>query len=363
MRNALLAACLLAALPETAVAQSARNRPVTVGSPTLGDPAPSPSTLASPQLNPPARVGDPWGNDVEVTLAPPSSESASALVAQTDSAVERRSQAFADPWLVTGSGQLFSRPTFGERFKISSENARTGAAFAVAVSPAALVNPLLGNALWQRLLWGTQVLASVAPQSQEVTLGAKVNYSFADVRGLSPEELTQLTTAPQGMELALEDVGDLKPLVSLGIAGGRDFSTQRWGRLAANLAVEVPFRELSLVVNVDAENTELTLDRRRWSTSGTLAALWTPVVPRLPNPLQLGVAGKYTACLMDCDPSAAALRFGPTLGYPVTQDTLVAASLTWEARNDTSGLLGLSDVRLGLALSHSFGLEKTEASK
>ncbi|HLM43578.1 MAG TPA: hypothetical protein VK458_06905, partial [Myxococcaceae bacterium] len=258
MRNALLAACLLAALPETAVAQSARNRPVTVGSPTLGDPTPSPSTLASPQLNPPARAGDPWGNDVEVSLAPPSS--ASALVAQTDSAVERRSQAFADPWLVTGSGQLFSRPTFGERFKLSSENSRTGAAFAVAASPAALVNPLMGDALWQRLLWGTQVLASVAPESQEVTLGAKVNYSFADVRGLSPEALAQLTTAPQGMELALEDVRDLKPLVSLGLAGGRSFSTQRWGRLAANLAVEVPFRELSFVVNVDAENTELTVD-------------------------------------------------------------------------------------------------------
>lgn len=379
MRNALIAACLLATLPWVAVAQSARRRPPTPSAPTSSDPTLSPPTALNP---PPRSGGDPWGNDVDVTVAPPSPTR--ALVAQTESAVERRSQAFAEPWTLMESAQLFSRPTFGERFKVSSERTQMGTVFSVVASPVAIAQPFMEN----RLLWGTQVLASVAPDTREVTLGAKVNYNFADARSFSPGELTRLAAAgntafnacmnggrqedetdlqrlqrctdeeTKGLEPVLEELSDFKPLVSLGVVGGRNFSTHRWGKFAANLAVELPFRDASLVVNVDAVSTELTVDRRRWTGSGTLAATWNPAVPYIPNPVQLSVAGQYTACLRDCDPSASAVRFGPQVGYPVTRNTLVAASLTWEARDNTIG-----DAFLGLALSHSFGLENNAAGR
>ena len=371
-RHALLAVWLLAALPGSAVAQRV------TGGPRPSSPLPSRPAALNP---PPRSGGDPWGNDVVVTISPPSP--ALALVTQTEAAVDRRAQAFADPWTFTGSAQLFSRPTFGERFKLSSENSRSGTVFSVAASPAALANPLMEN----RLLWGTQLLATASPDSKEVTLGAKVNYNFGDARGFTSVDLRKLEATAntssddcmkggreedetnlqrlqrctdeetKGRKRLLEELRHLKPLVSLGVVGGRNFSTQRWGKFAANLAVELPLWDASLVMNVDAENTELTVDRRRWASSGTLAATWNPTVPLLPNPMLLSVAGKYTACLVDCDPSASTVRFGPTLGYSVTRNTLLEASLTWEARNNTVG-----DPFLGVALSHSFGLQKNEAS-
>ncbi|MBZ4335514.1 hypothetical protein NR800_32425 [Corallococcus interemptor] len=312
-----------------------------------------------------------------------------ALAAGTDEATKRGSEANPDPWSVTNSTQLFSRPTFGELFKVSAETTETGSAYQLSGDVWSLFDPFKNRP------WGTlQLSGSYAPDTKEASLGLKFNYSTRVAALLSDKVLDTIRERTQEAVdqcLASANVGkrgvtmtdeeeqafnkslkycedtsgtpvvnkDLqvaygfRPNFALGVAAAHDFDTGRFAKFAVNGSMEVPLVQgFSLILNGDVANDRVeTGGGRAWTLSGTGAVNYTT-----PIKLELSGAFKLKGCLTDpCEADGSNFEFGPRIAYPVTKDTVLALNLTWK---DTGA--GLSDVFSGLALSHSFGFEPSK---
>ncbi|WP_224243444.1 hypothetical protein [Hyalangium gracile] len=302
------------------------------------------------------------------------------LAKETDTAAERGSEPGADPWTVAAPTQLFSRPTLGEVFKVATEAKEEGAAFSLTASPGLLVD----TAMKSQFLSGLQLVGAYSTEAKELTAGIKANYSFRDPRGWSQTFVDRLDATykaelgkcrPQGEGEAIEaymehcsslawdaldkevsDAMDFLPSFSLGLSTGYGFNSHALAKTAANLAVEVPFSTASIVLNGNLENAEVSEGRRRTSAGPALALTWKPTLPfRKKVVLDVSVAGKWTACLSECDEDSSSVEFGPRIGVPVTKDSVLAASVNWKGSGDEP-----FKPFLGLAFSHSFGIEKAE---
>jgi hypothetical protein len=325
-------------------------------------------TLASAQAGAPA-PSDEW---VDAKL----------IEESTDTAYERGSQAAPDPWTVSRSSTLFSRPTLSEAINISTEATEDGGNYSVAVSPSAF-------GAYNRFLDGLQVIGGYSASTQAVSIGLKWNLSLRDIRFFSREDKQLIFNAGQvdfsacqnavvkrsaqlsvpefkeeilkcgraemkaqdeAFDKALNDKWKLRPTFSAGASVTYGFDDERWGKLASNVAMELPISVVSLVVNGDFESDRGEDGLRHPNLGGSLALSYIPTV--LEERVRVAFAGKVLECLDNCGEESSTVLFGPTLSYAFgdEKDSLVGISLSWSGKGASSG-----DAFLGLSLSHSIG--------
>ncbi|HEX4383800.1 MAG TPA: hypothetical protein VH083_12660, partial [Myxococcales bacterium] len=147
----------------------------------------------------------------------------------------------------------------------------------------------------------------------------------------------------------LIDIYRWEPSLSFGASIGRDFSSERWTKADLNLAVDfLVWTKTSIIINLDFVGDEVPGAARQYSVVETVAADWTT-----PIKLDLAFAGKFSECTGGCGTDSSTVKFGPSISYPVQKDTVLAFSLSWEAK---AGSIGSAFA--GLALSYSFGPKK-----
>lgn len=297
----------------------------------------------------------------------------------TGAAWKRHSQATVDPWTASSAAALFSRPTLGEAFKVSTEASKDDTTVGFGFSPGALWAPR------STALMNLQVLGNYATQASVVNLGLKWSTALGDVRAFNADEDAEVAQAGQqeyetciqaqpvteetmkacaGPQVEqqrskIAEIAAGKPRLSFGASMGYGLDSRRLDRIAANIAFDKRLWILSLVANADLDSDMQASSEggeakptRAWQVGGGVGLAWRP---GFLTQLEVSAGAKVLSCLGGCDSStpAVSLKFGPQVSYAVSEDTVFGGSLLWSGQGGTLG-----DALLAVGLSHSFGLQK-----
>ncbi|HEY8211010.1 MAG TPA: hypothetical protein VIG99_26185, partial [Myxococcaceae bacterium] len=276
-----------------------------------------------------------------------------------DNAEKRGSQAAPDPWSVSSSAQLFSRPTVGEAFKLSIQGIENG--------ESTLSASISGSAfkIYDPYTNGLQLSVAYTPTLQATDIGLKWNVSLQDTRTfmlqgigreayekclagygnrpLTPDE--QAHCADESANAISKKRGEM-PAFSVGAA----YTKQGPNRvLKANVALEQPMKPISIVFNGDFQTN---LDGAFTGGLGGMVAFrpWGD----WPLELSAGVKGTYCGGVT-CTLPGVTLEASPVMSV-VIKDTVVSASLTIRSRGvDPVVALKTMERVGGIAISYSFG--------
>lgn len=298
----------------------------------------------------------------------------SAYQLQDSHASERLSPAGGDPWLVSSSASLFTRPSFFEGIKFSNDTTDKKSTYSLTISPASLI----GGTAWY--LDGTQVSGAYNTTDKIISAGLKWNVDLRDLRLVS---IRDIVTEPakafdacrensrQGREIpdaakqiCAKEEGKLqregyaaatrwRPSLALAIGSGYDVESKRRDKSSAILSADLTNEvgPTTLAVTVNGEWNQLPPDMSMMTYRAHLGGgAQISDTFELFRPITIAVGGKLLSCLSETCGTDSSLQVFAGVGIQVQKSIQIGLTLKWNrtGANLRDALTG------GIAFSYSF---------
>jgi hypothetical protein len=297
---------------------------------------------------------------------------------------EHLSQTGGDPWLVSSSASLFTRPSLFEGVKLSNDTTTDDkSTYSLAVSAAVITGRPISP-----FVDGVQLSGAYDVTDKVVSLGMKWSVDSRDVRLVRSAQIQRIAAEAKRVYEACEPSSTLtrdafeqrlrecegkenekrtelyeeherwRPSFSLAAGSGYSFEEDRRDKSSVNLAADItgPVGPTKLSVTANAEWNQLPpdmdFDAIRSRVGGGLQLQDTL---KFGLPITLAAGGKLFACVSDDCGKDSSLELTVGIGIQIQKTTQVGITVKWAGSDGT-----FRDAVGGLAFSYSFVPPKSE---
>lgn len=284
------------------------------------------------------------------------------------------SQSGGDPWLVSSSASLFTRPSFFEGIKLSSDTTGKDATYSASIGASAVAGPI------SPLVDGLQGSAAYNVNGKIVSAGVKWSVDLRDVRLMSASQISEIVAAikpefhkceptpgtPDFNRRLAECVAKQDkrrtelyaratswlPAISLAVGTGYNTDANRRDKSSATLAADLQgvLGPTTVVATANAEWDQLPPDmsleafRSRAGGGLQIADTFDLVLP-----FTVTIGGKLFACISNDCGKDSSVEVTAGIGVRIKKSAQLGITGKWAG---SGGHIG--DALAGLAFSYSF---------